>query len=102
MNEVLPGLYLGSRTAGNARNLPLLQKCNVKSILVVATEEEVFDSLPDVCPVRLCNSDVRVQKFVYGRISISDNKESNLLAFLDSAIEFIDDALKKGAVLVQW
>src|SRR5690348_13240346 len=38
----------------------------------------------------------------YGRISITDSKDSDLLAYLDSAIEFIDKGLQRGSVLVQW
>nr|VDC76770.1 unnamed protein product [Brassica rapa] len=77
------GLYLGSFAAASNKNA--LKSCNVTHILTVAS------SLRPVHP----------GDFVYKVVPVVDKEDTNLEAYFDECIHFIDEAKKQGgSVLV--
>jgi len=76
-HEIVPGLYLGN--FGSAANLPLLKRLNVSHVLtVIIGVPEIFS------------------EFTYKLISIRDYPDVDILTHFPSAIQFIDEALRKN------
>ncbi|KAJ4834374.1 Dual specificity protein phosphatase 1 [Turnera subulata] len=80
--KIEEGLYLGSIGAANNKNL--LKRMNVTHILTVAS------SLPPSYP----------NDFVYKVIAVADREETNLKQYFDECCNFIDEAKRRGGVLV--
>ena len=82
MNEILPGLFLGSTEAAN--NLLLLQSQSITHILVSAMECK--PSFPE--------------QFHYLHLKLGDAVGSDLISSLPEALAFISAALEGGKILV--
>jgi len=80
-NEIIPGLWLGSFES--ACDKTALEERNIKSIVtVVYNINPIFKDL------------------TYYKVPIIDTENSNINKYFDECIDFIDESLKKGSVLV--
>jgi hypothetical protein len=85
LNLVDSNLYIGSLEA--ACNVDNLKKLNITHVLTV--ENNPLD-------------DHVVKHFNYKFIQLHDLPSMNILDIMEECIEFIDDGVKNGAILVHW
>lgn len=85
LNLVDSNLYIGCVEAAN--NVDNLKKLNITHILTV--ENYPLD-------------DKVVENFTYKFVQLYDLPSMNILDILEDCIEFIDDGVKNGNVLVHW
>lgn len=84
MNEIVPGLWLGSRPG--VSKIPKLNFNKIRAILTIDLQPlpaEVFSSF----------------RLMY--IAANDTPYENLLKYFEKAIRFIDENLESG-ILVHW
>ena len=82
MNKIAEKLYLGNLQA--AQDLKALKRAGITHVLTVASGIKPF--FPD--------------EFTYKVIAIADQSSSALIRHLPSAIQFIQEGISKGGVLV--
>lgn len=84
MDEIVPGLYLGSH--GSTQKKSILKKHGIKFVLNLAKN---------------CCRNFHPLSFTYLALQLSDNKTQSLREFFDPTFAFIDQSLETGgAVLV--
>lgn len=80
-DEILPKLYLGDWSC--ARNKTALSQLGITHVLCVAEFRALYPNL-----------------FQYKIINIADTNSENLFQYFPTCIEYIEEALKTGAILV--
>jgi len=80
--KILDGLYLGNKR--DAENLEALQSAGVQTI--VNATNDIPNFFPD--------------KFEYYRVPVVDHTSSDIGKYIQAAVDFIDEKLKSGSVLV--
>ncbi|XP_066145351.1 serine/threonine/tyrosine-interacting protein-like isoform X2 [Euwallacea fornicatus] len=92
MQEIVPGVYLGSYMAAQPHCLPNLLQKGIRYILCVRTEAESGYLRP-----QLSNP-----AFIYRTLDIADKETENIMRFFPEVNAFIDEALAKNfKVLIQ-
>ncbi|XP_077986229.1 dual specificity protein phosphatase 12-like [Glandiceps talaboti] len=82
MHQIRPGLYLGCRD--DAYNFEALKAANISHILTIECE-----------PLEIQRND-----FKYKFVCVPDQAKSDLLSHFPECLEFVDEGVRKGGVLV--
>ncbi|XP_032772726.1 serine/threonine/tyrosine-interacting protein-like [Rattus rattus] len=85
MQEVLPGLFLGTYSSAMQSKLPILQKHGITHIICIWQNIEANVTKPNF-----------QQLFRYLVLDIADNPVENVICFFPMAKEFIDRSLQNG------